>query len=304
MELLARFINILGKDNNGFANSAWGNQGVQYGLSSLQKNIISPEEFIHLNYHIGGWKPQQKMKQEQLVYLPFTKIPIWMTQWSRHNIYPAIKGPAKRSKASSKAIEKAYRYGQVFIGFNDIPTIDIHHYLEPKLDMHHISTSFATRLRILAQTKSLNNHKIWIAHPDYTPLDEAFSVMDKWLLKGDSKQLQNQTSDWCYDKDGQVIAQGTNVWDGDWNSKPHGKCTTTYPIYTNSRIQAGGPWQGSIFKCKTMSIEQAISSGLYGSTDMTPYKSKLKQIYPDGVCDYRFPDIAKPLDMALHQTIK
>ena len=296
-------INILGKDEQGFANSAWDNQGVQYGLSSLQKNIISPKEFIHLNYNIGGWKPQRKMKQEQLVYLPFTKIPIWMTQWSRHNIYKAKKGPAKRTKASSKAIENAYRYGQVFIGFNDIPTIDIHHYLEPQLDMHHISTSFATRVRISQQTKNLKNHKIWIAHPDHTPLEEAFLAMDEWLLKGDSTQLQNQTSDRCYDKDGNVIAQGIKVWDGDWNNKPHGKCTSTYPIYTNSRIQAGGPWQGSIFKCKTMSVEQAIKLGLYGVQDMTQYIDQLKEIYPDGVCDYRFDDIAKPRDMALNQTI-
>lgn len=296
--------NILGIDEQGFANSAWDNQGVQYGLSSLQKKIISAKEFIHLNYHIGGWKPQQKMKQEQLVYLPFIKIPIWMTQWSRHNIYPAKKGPAKRSKASSEAIKNAYRYGQVFIGFNDIPTIDIHHYLEPKLDMHHISTSFATRVRITEQINNLQNHKIWIAHPDHTPLDEAFSAMDEWLLKGDSKKLQTKTSDRCYDKDGKVIAQGNKVWDGDWNNKSHGKCTSTYPIYTNSRIQAGGPWQGSIFKCKTMSIENAINSGLYGDTDMNPYKDKLKQIYPNGVCDYRFSDTAKPQGMVLNQTIK
>ena len=270
----------------------------------MQKNIISPKEFIHLNYNIGGWKPQNKMKQEQLVYLPFTKIPIWMTQWSRHNIFTADKGPAKRSKASNKAIEQAYRYGQVYIGFNDIPTIDIHHYLEPKLDMHHISTSFATRLRIEAQTSTLKNHKIWIAHPDHTPLEAAFTAMDEWLLKGDSKKLQSQTSDRCFDKNGGVIAQGLDVWNGDWNKKENGKCTTTYPIYTNSRIQAGGPWQGSIFKCKTMAVEQAIELGLYGDHDMAPYIEQLKEIYPNGVCDYRYDDIAKPMDMALHQARK
>ena len=128
--------------------------------------------------------------------------------------------------------------------------------------------------------------------------------MDEWLLKGDSEQLQNQTSDRCYDKEGKVIAQGIKVWDGDWNNKSHGECTSTYPIYTNSRIQAGGPWQGSIFKCKTMSVEQAIKLGLYGDQDMTLYVNQLKEIYPDGVCDYRFDDIAKPQDMALAKTIE
>jgi len=53
-----------------------------------------------------------------------------------------------------------------------------------------------------------------------------------------------------------------------------------------------------------MSIENAINSGLYGDTDMNPYKDKLKQIYPNGVCDYRFSDTAKPQDMVLNQTIK
>ncbi|SFD11049.1 DUF6351 family protein [Pseudoalteromonas denitrificans] len=292
--------NILGIDNNGFANSVWDNQGVQYGLTALQQGTISPKEFIHLNYHIGGWKPQQEMRQEQLLFLPFTKIPIWMTQWSTHNIYPADKGPAKRTKASTKAIENAYRYGQIFIGFNDVPTIDIHHYLEPELDMHHISTSFATRLRILSQAKNLNNHKIWIAHPDHTPLEQAFLAMDEWLLKGNSKQLKMKTSDRCFDKNGKVIAQGDQVWNGSWNKKQLGTCAQTYPIYTNSRIQAGGPWQGSIFKCQMMSVKKAMSSGLYGNIDMTVYQNELEQIFPDGVCDYNFTDTAKPLDLTLN----
>ena len=49
-----------------------------------------------------------------------------------------------------------------------------------------------------------------------------------------------------------------------------------------------------------MSVKNAIDSKLYGDIDMTPYKDQLKQIYPDGVCDYNFGDTAKPLDLTLN----
>ena len=288
--------NIFGKDQHGFANSIWDNQAVQYGLVALQNNQITPQQFIDLNYQIGGWKPAHQMKKEQLLFVPFTNIGIWLSQWSNHNINQADERPAKRSKASLSAIERAYRYGQVFLGFNDIPTIDIHHYLEPQLNMHHVSTAFATRLRIAEQTGSIHNHKIWIADPAYTPLEEAFLAMDKWLLQPESLN-QEQVSDRCFAADGSVIAKGEDVWNDKWNQQQQGGCAKQFPIYSNSRIQAGGPWSGSIFKCHTVSVATAIQAGLYGNHDMKPYQEQLAAIFPDGVCDYRLGDSAKPKDL-------
>ena len=273
------------------APSLWDNQGVQYGLKGLKQGQLSPEEFIHLNYHIGGWKPQAKQQPEQLLFFPFIKTPIWLTQWSRHNIYNADERPAKRTRSNINAIQQAYRYGQIYLGINDIPTIDIHHYLEDQLDMHHISTSFATRLRILQHQGNLKNHRIWIADKHYTPLNEAFAVLDTWLT---TKQSPVSASDRCFGEQGEVIAEGKSVWDGEWNNKTTGKCARHFPIYTNSRIQAGGPWAGSVFKCQRISVREALNKGIYLPINMTAYREELERTFPDGVCDYSKPDLGNP----------
>ena len=284
--------NVFGKDQHGYAHSIWDNQGVQYGLKALQEDVITAEEFIDLNFHIGGWKGANEMTKEQLLFIPFTKIGIWLTQWSNHNITQSLHTPAPRSSASLKAVENAYRYGQVFLGYNDIPTIDIHHYLEEQLDMHHVSTVFATRLRILEQTGTAKNHKIWIADAEFTPMDEAFQAMDDWLLKG--KPNDTLVSDRCFNKEGEIIAQGDTVWNDSWNNQIQGPCAKHFKIYTNSRIQAGGPWQGSIFKCHTIPVQQAINKGHYGNHNMQDYLPQLTEIFPEGVCDYTQGDSAKP----------
>ena len=281
---------ITAKQTNN-APALWDNEGVQYGLNGLKKGQISIEEFLHLNYHIGGWKPQDQQKPEQLLFFPFVKTPIWLTQWSRHNIYSAKEQPAKRTTADLDAIRAAYRYGQIYLGDNQIPTIDIHHYLEDELDMHHVSTSFATRLRILQKQGHSNNQLIWISDKKYTPLDEAFSMIDRWI---NSSKKPDDATDQCFGPNGEVIANGSSVWDGNWNSKKLGMCAKHFPIYSNSRIQAGGPWTGSIFKCHRVSVDKALESGLYAPIDMTKFKAELEQIFPDGVCDYSLGDMGNP----------
>ncbi len=59
--------------------------------------------------------------------------------------------PAIRTRADLAAIQAAYRAGHIFIGQLDIPVIDLRHYLEQELDMHHSSASFSARLRLLQQ---------------------------------------------------------------------------------------------------------------------------------------------------------
>ena len=55
---------------------------------------------------------------------------------------------APRTKGNKQAIEAIINSGHVFLGRINIPVIDIRHYLEDKLDMHHISASLSTRARI------------------------------------------------------------------------------------------------------------------------------------------------------------
>ncbi|MEQ3531204.1 DUF6351 family protein [Pseudoalteromonas sp. XMcav11-Q] len=297
--------NVFGTDQSGLGLSTWDNEGVQYGLEALKAQQITMAEFIDLNKKIGGWKPQNQMQQEEIV-LPFGhKVPIWLTLWGNHNITtPDDNGIAPRHSGSLAAMEKAYRSGQVFIGKVDIPIIDARHYLENELDMHHMSASFYTRLRMSAADSTPENQVIWVAHQAFNPTQLAFEKMDEWLLNlkaqpnlsvADAKP--KTLADTCFDEQGKVIASGNAVFNGIWNNQPQGTCTARYPMFSTSRIQAGANWAGDIFKCHKISIEAALAQGIYGDVDISTQLTTLKQIYPQGVCDYSQSDMGRPQDL-------
>ncbi|PCK32792.1 DUF6351 family protein [Pseudoalteromonas piscicida] len=297
--------NVFGTDEQGLGLSTWDNQGVQYGLEALKAQQITLEEFIDINKNIGAWKPQAQMQQEEIA-LPFGhNMPIWLTLWGNHNITtPDEHGVAPRHQGSLQAMENAYRSGQVFIGKVNLPIIDARHYLENELDMHHMSASFYTRLRIAAANSTPSNQVIWVAHQLFNPTELAFEKMDEWLLnlkKNPSLSVADAKPatlfDTCFDEQGNVIASGDSVFNGIWNNQPQGTCTARYPMFSTSRIQAGASWAGDTFKCARISIEQAIAKGIYAGVDITPAIPALRQIYPDGVCDYSQPDVGRPPDL-------
>jgi len=295
---------VLGKDNLGYGLSTWDNVGVQYGLLALQQQAITFDEFIDLNSKIGSWKPQTEMTAEH-IWLPFgRKIPLWLSLWGNQNITAITQGVAARHRGSIKAMQAAYRSGQVFIGKASLPIIDVRHYLEDDLDMHHVSASFYSRLRIIEQNNHSDNHVIWISDKNYNPAVLAFKLMDEWLLtlKGSpnisvTAAKPKGLSDQCFSANGAVLFQGQDTWNGQWNNKSEGECQKVYPMYSTSRIQAGGTWSGDMFKCQLMSVKQAITQGLYGAVDMRYYQQQLEQIFPQGVCDYSQKDQGRPSDL-------
>ncbi|KZN49141.1 DUF6351 family protein [Pseudoalteromonas luteoviolacea] len=299
---------VFGIDKNGFGLSTWDNVGVQYGLNALKAEKITLDEFLHLNAHIGGWKPQQQMQQEEIV-LPFGhKLPIWLTLWGNHNITTPIDEVAPRHAGSIKAMNQAYKSGQVFIGNIDIPVIDARHYLENELDMHHMSASFYSRLRIQAVKGHSNNHVIWVAHKDFDPTKQAFEMMDTWLSNLKSAPNQSIISarpeslqDTCFNKDGSIYGAGAGVFDGQWNTRDEGVCQSRFPMFSTSRIEAGGGWDGAMFKCPLISVKKAIERGMYGKVNIIEHFETLQRIFPQGVCDYEGRDRGLPNDYITSQ---
>ena len=296
---------ILGKDAAGLGLSTWDNVGVQYGLNAFNNNEISFSEFIDINHNIGSWKPQQDMQQEQIV-TPFgTNIPLWLSLWGNENITTPSVIPPQRHQGSITAMEAAYRSGQVFIGKVTLPIIDARHYLENELDMHHMSASFYSRLRIEKSQGHTKNHVIWVAHKDHDPTQAAFAMMDKWLLAlsdgtpTDVLQAKpNELKDTCFDKNGDIFAAGQDVFNGKWNNQPDGACQSRFPMFSTSRIESGAPWAGDMFKCDLMSIDTALNNGIYGTTKLTQDMiTQLRATFPDGVCDYHGRDLGRPLDI-------
>ena len=214
--------------------------------------------------------------------------------------------PAARREGNLDAANAAYTSGIVFRGAIDIPIIDWRHYLETALDMHNSHQSFASRKRMLNLDGDASNQVIWFtdARPaigfDQTPL--AFQVMDEWMANiranPDSSVAANKPTravDSCFATNGTLLASGADVWAGILDSRPAGSCTAAFQTFSTSRIVAGGPIEGGVFKCARKSVATALTDGTYAPWVPTGADvPRLGQIFPTGVCDYSKPDVGRP----------
>ena len=302
-----------GVNDSGFANSAWDNEGVQYGLKSLIDGEISISTFLAINAAIGGWKSQENQKDEKFWFLNGGVFPLEFSIWSDHNMnLGALAAPARRSRASLKAIEGIYRSGHVFLGDVEVPIVDLRHYLDEVPDMHHSSASFSARERIRNSRGHADNQLIWVSDRNYSPIAEALDVIDRWILNikkrpenGVVKNRPRDASDKCFDENGIGIAAGDNVWGSASGNQHTGECRKKYPVYSNSRQVAGAPISDSIFKCKLQPIDTALNEGLYGarSTDVIKHMDDMKRVFPGGVCDYTQPDLGRPTEALVDQHV-
>jgi Tannase-like family of unknown function (DUF6351) len=302
--------NVYGVDADGYAKVPWDNVGVQYGLRALNDGRISPAEFLKLNATVGSWKDSKDMVQEGCPFIPaLCAIPSQFDPWSRRNMRLSSDGgvtPAPRREGNMDAANAAYTSGIVFRGDIDIPVIDWRHYLEAELDMHNSHQSFASRKRMLNFDGDASNQVIWFtdARPerafDQTPM--ALDVMDEWLANiranpdaGVAESKPGRAVDSCFSTNGSLIYSGPDAWSGILDSAPAGPCTQAFPIFSTSRIVAGGPIEGGVFKCARKLVSAAIADGTYAPwLPSAAEVTRLEQIFPTGVCDYSKPDVGRP----------
>ena len=189
----------------------------------------------------------------------------------------------------------------------DLPIIDWRHYLEPFLDMHNSHQSFASRRRMLDHDADADNHVIWFTDAesmdgrfDQTPM--ALQVIDDWM--GNIRRYPDRTVaenkperavDSCFDSDGELIYSGDDAWDGILDDRGEGPCTRRFRLYSTSRIVAGGPISGDVFKCALQPVDRAVAAGVYGSWQPSEEQlERLHAIFPEGVCDYQAPPQRRP----------
>jgi hypothetical protein len=308
--------NIYRTEPDGDARATWDNVGVQYGLRSLQGGSITPAEFLHLNWHVGGWKQPSEMVQEGFPFFgtsnaEITKaltIPGYFDPWSLRNMNLAsADAPAPRTRGDALAMRRAYTTGHVFAGALNVPAIDHRQYMERELDMHNVHQSFALRQRLLNAMGHSDPVVIWFTdtmpgQPKASQSLEALEVMDEWMANlranpaaGIAANKPARAVDACYDLAGQRIAGGDGVWDGILDSRPAGACTQRFPLYGSSRIVAGAPIEGSIYRCALKPVSRALRDGTYGAwVPSAAEREQLERIFPQGVCDYSRPDRARP----------
>jgi hypothetical protein len=304
-------VNVFGVADDGFARNYWDNVGVQYGLESVASGQITPAEFLQLNAMVGGWKNEPNMVQEGCPFFPpgCTDFSNWDPWSARNQLFSTdpLNAPAPRVEGDLVAMRAAYESGLVFVGDIDIPIIDWRHYLEEQLDMHNSHQSFAARQRIRDARGNSDNQVIWFTDigpggPEFDQTPEALAVIDQWMTNilehpelGVAANKPPLAVDRCFDAAGTEIASGDDVWDGILDDEALGACASLFPVYGTSRIVAGGPFKGSIFKCHLKPVAQAIADGDYGVWAPTsPEQAMLEQIFPDGVCDFNQPDAGLP----------
>jgi hypothetical protein len=74
-----------------------------------------------------------------------------------------------------------------------------------------------------------------------------------------------------------------------------GPCASAFPIFSTSRILAGGGQKNDIFKCALKPVETALGDGTYGTVIFSDeQKLRLQTIFVNGVCDYNRGDVGKP----------
>jgi hypothetical protein len=301
-------VNVYGRDPvTGYARSTWDNVGVQYGLSALVDGNITPAEFLDLNASVGGWKQPQEAVQEGCPFVA-AACPSDVDVWSARNItVPGSDGVRPRTEGSVDAMRAAYRSGLVFDGGIDIPIIDWRHYLDADLNMHNARQSFVSRQRIIDRRGTAANQVVWFtdARPavafDQTPM--ALAVMDEWLgnvrahpSRGVAGNKPAAAVDSCFATDGTLLYRGRDAWRGILDNGPAGPCTQRFPIHDTSRTVAGGPFDEQQYKCALQPVRTAVARGVYGEWHPTAAETaRLEQIFPTGVCDYRKPDVGRPL---------
>ncbi|HWM12222.1 MAG TPA: DUF6351 family protein [Solirubrobacteraceae bacterium] len=278
--------NVYGVGSDGYARQTWDNVGVQYGLEALTDGKITAAEFLHLNATVGSWKDPGEMVQEGRPFLPVGTFDPWSVRNQR-----LTPDPAPRRTGSIAAMNAAYEEGLYFDGDIDIPIIDWRPYLEEVLDMHNSHQSFASRQRMLDRDHRASNQVIWFSAPGDDRTLEAFQVMDEWLLD----RRPAEATDRCFSAAGEEIGRGSRAWAGILDSRSDGPCTEAFPLHSTSRIVAGGPLRGGVYKCAVQPVGKAIARGLYGSwRPSAAERDRLEAIFPTGVCDYRKPDVGRP----------
>jgi hypothetical protein len=304
----ADLVNIYGIDESGFARVPWDNEGVQYGLRALREGVIAPEEFLDLNANVGSWKESKDIVLEGFPFEGNVNVANF-DPWSSRNMNLSPDGgltPAPRRTGDPEAMRAAYESGMVFRGEIDIPVIDWRHWLEHELDMHHSHQSFAARQRIREAMGSDRHQVIWFTDarpaPAFDQTPEAFEVIDEWMAnirENPRKNLEEnrppRAVDRCFDTVGNEIAAGEDVWDGVLDERAPGACTEVFPLFQSSRIVAGGPIRGGIFKCELKPVAESIADGAYGDWIPTETeRQRLEEIFPTGVCDWERPDAGRP----------
>ncbi len=265
--------NIYGRDpKTGFARKPQDNIGLQYGLAALNSASISVDEFLELNEKIGG-----------------------------NDIDGGFV--AQRSFADPIALRALYASGLVNSGGGGLANVPILHarsYTDAIGDIHDRHRDLTIRARLEKANGRSDNQIIWVgpqpergkpAVVDLAAL--SLDAMNKWLdaIAADPAPLSTdkvvrhkpaEAVDAYWDASGKKnVEKATFDGPGGFNK--------LYPVHSEPRLVAGAPLTNDISKCQL----KAINFAEYKVNFTEVQKSRLKTIFPTGVCDFSKPGVGQ-----------
>lgn len=182
------------RSSDGFANRAYSNVGVQYGLAALNSGAITPEQFVDLNSKIGSHDIDYKLQPTRVA-------------------------------ADAGALATAYLTGYVNEAKGMATVANIHLRPIDTTTIHHQYRAWSIRARLDRANGTHGNQAIWY---NAGSQNEAYDAMDQWLtaLASDNsnaslaqKVINNRpaaANDRCNNQDGSglTMRQCTGVDDG------------------------------------------------------------------------------------------
>ncbi|MGZ4733966.1 MAG: DUF6351 family protein [Acidimicrobiia bacterium] len=246
----------------GYANRPLDNVGVQYGLKALNAGTITVDQFLDLNADIGGYDINGQ----------FT---------------------ADREQATPAQMRRAYATGRVLSGggnMREIPIITVNLYSDPYGDIHDRFRLFTIRERLRDKDGKIDaNEVIWtrpsggdiaaaLTGTAFDPTD-AITLLDHWLTIG---YRPKEAVDNCTDATGKLIS-GSKIY-----NQP-GPCRDLYPVFGDPRTAAGAPLINDRLKCQRTDIDPNQYKVKLTSAQL----SRLREIFPSGVCNWRKPGVGQ-----------
>ena len=253
-------VNVFGKRKDGFANRPFSNTGIQYGLEGLRTGLLTADQFVDLNTHLGG--------------LDITG------EVSTGRITPDLIG-LQRAYASG-AVDSANHLDEVAI-------IDLRG-PDPGA-FHDVYRTYAMRNRLLRNFGTAANQVLWRGQApiigDQGYADQAVLAADQWVARftADTRHvpLAQKIRE---DKPGTLADRCT---DGGGNDIPFEICDQTVAAYGTPRYAADEPKTDDVLACQLKPLRTTD----YAVTFTTAQWAALKKAFPGGVCDYTKRGIAQ-----------
>jgi hypothetical protein len=244
----------------GFALRTFDNIGVQYGLEALNRGVISVEQFLDLNEKIGG-----------------------VDDDSNYTV--------SRASGNADAILRAYESGLMLSGgggLRSIPVVDDGTSKETG-GYHYGWFHFALRERLRQANGDADNMVLW---RNTTTAAASQNLLDHWISAWKSDKRPG-TARQAVLRDKPVSAQDGCFLEGrfipdelSFDNKDS-ECSKRYPVYSNTRHEAGGPLAANILKCQLKPVNYSDYQ-----VPLTPtQQDHLKSVFPEGVCDFSRPGV-------------